>query len=130
MNETQKTLKLVEMFHNSPSVTSQLPVILGDFVIEEHNMPCNQCGERISDDKVHGYVNVPMPNTASFHSVGVCVSCEHITESVVRIKSLGKNTYRYEKINVEGKWVASEIKLKDKHPIVAFFLNLLGLNRA
>lgn len=116
------------MFEETQSIKSQLPILLDDFEIAELFVTCPQCSTTIKQELIHGYANKPLPNTASFHAVSVCHTCKHITESVTRIKKTGKHTVRYEKLGQTGKWLTSELKLRDDHWLVAILKRMFRMS--
>jgi len=127
MNNEIKTLSLVKMFEETQSIKSQLPILLDDFEIAELFVTCPQCSTTIKQELIHGYANKPLANTASFHAVSVCHSCKHITESVTRIKKTGKYTVRYEKLSQTGKWLSSELSLRDNHWFIALLKRIFQI---
>lgn len=115
------------MFEETQSIKSQLPILLDDFEIAELFVTCPQCSTTIKQELIHGYANKPMTNTASFHAVSVCHSCKHITESVTRIKKTGKYTVRYEKLSESGKWLNSELSLRENHWIITLLKRIFKI---
>ena len=118
METEQKKLARLKIFNETKSIKSQLPINIGSFEIAEFIIRCDTCHHRIEDDLVHGYATQPMPNMASFHAVSVCHHCKNIAEAVQRLKKTNKHTITIDKISKNGKWLQSEINLKESHWLV------------
>lgn len=120
-------LKRIKMFHETQSIASQLPINIEGVEIEEFLVRCTQCHSIVPHELVHGYATKPLSNTANFQAVFVCPHCRSIAESVQRIKRIGKNTVALDKLTTTGKWIHSEMSLKDDHWLVKLVKRVLGM---
>lgn len=129
MNQEQKKLSLIKTYNETEKIETQMPIELeGGFIIAELLVICNHCLLPIPQALIHGYATKPMPNTASFQAVCVCYKCNNIQETVQRIKRIGKNTLRMEKLSPTGVWNSYESNIKPDNWMMALLKRILGLS--
>lgn len=107
-----RTKHLVDFYNTTETVISQLPIDIDGFKIDSVITYCGTCGDDVLEANTHGKATKPLFNTAAFHTVSVCHKCKTITEAVFRYKKIGKDLMRIERLNREGRWVASEKKIR------------------
>ena len=126
MNTQQKTDYLIKLYGETATIESQMPIIIDGFEIAELMLRCNGCLQSLKQELIHGYATKPLPNTASFHAVGVCHECRSITESVQRVKMLGKHKVRFERLSKSGKWECNEQSTKPESRIITLLKRIIG----
>lgn len=127
MNEETKTLSLIKIFNETQQISKQLPIeIEGGIVIADLLIRCASCDEVIAEELIHGYATHPQPEVASFQAVCICPKCKRVSESVQRIRSIGKRSVKMEKL-INGKWVSSESVLGKEGWLKSVFKRIFNL---
>lgn len=126
MQLEQIILARLKIYDETQTIASQLPINIDGFEIAELLMTCGDCHQSIPSELIHGYATKPLENAAHFRAIFICNHCRSVAESVQRIKKIGKHTIAVDKLTPEGKWLYSEMRLKNDHLLVKLVKLLLG----
>lgn len=126
MQSEQTKLARLKIYDETQTIASQLPINIDGFEIAELFMNCGECHQSIPSELIHGYATKPLENTAHFQTIFICTHCRSVAESVQRIKKTGKHTIAVDKLTPNGKWLHSEMSLKEDHWLVKLVKLMLG----